>query len=759
MPAVAGDIGPKYDILLQTRDGSTLNCLNAQGQTVAISSMAYMSSIDRSQEVFSEETELQHKDQITQLGSPNLTDREFDQWPQVTQGDWSGGSLQRVLTGATPISGGQESDPTRYWDGDAVLWPISEVVPQRGGLGIAIQDAGGGTMKAILQAGTPAGFVNSAAASCFAYIYETVPAAHVVLVVQSGTTRTALNDPPGIASGLGSPTVPQNPNDFFISAGVLWYTVENVAGGLEIRFVTVGGGVLNVTLFDTIANAGIIGSNNCCVGNVGNRTYLAVPYNLTTTSPTARIRIYDITNGTATSFTEVTVGDTATVLSASETIAITGTAFQGSQLVYAGSFANTNSYLASFDVVANTTTILAQFQNEPQVFFTPTVSGIFAITVDGDMYLVQGNAVQHIGPLSTQVGLNQTSIFWRLFAQPVAYGPYAIFASATRVAGLTTSTVQVYAYDVIRGRFFRINTIGGLSANLPLGFQGLRIGVLRFAVRTVSGVTYRPQWSVIFPTLSVFADPQDVTNVQEFFVGITSTATISPPLVNGVTIISSIIDFTSATTKLYRQILLTWLNPGLPNTNSITVQLDAWLDQDPGSLNASPDFTTGAVGGAGLGGGVVGQTQLALPINKFARKLVYRITTTGGDVVVASALTSAVKLKDIAVQAATGWVQTLELDLSPTMVPNSKRQGSTWLDEQQISNQPQVDGMAAYNFIRQLWRQHGGQCSVKLPNGDSGNWLLQDIKFTGPKPFAVVFRSDQRQDIQAKVNIKLREDL
>src|SRR5215469_12076203 len=103
MPAVAGDIGPKYDLLLATRDGLTVPCKNSQAQTVQISSLAYMSSIDKTQEVFHEETELQHKDRIIQLGSPNLIDREFEQWPQVSQGDWSGGMLQRVFTGATPI--------------------------------------------------------------------------------------------------------------------------------------------------------------------------------------------------------------------------------------------------------------------------------------------------------------------------------------------------------------------------------------------------------------------------------------------------------------------------------------------------------------------------------------------------------------------------------------------------------------------------------------------------------------------------------
>src|SRR5690348_4610812 len=93
------EVGPLWDLLLQTRDGQPLTVLNADRMPVQLASVAYMTTIDRQQQQH-EETELQHKDQVVQLASPNLIDRELDQWPQISQGDWSGGGLQRVLTGS-----------------------------------------------------------------------------------------------------------------------------------------------------------------------------------------------------------------------------------------------------------------------------------------------------------------------------------------------------------------------------------------------------------------------------------------------------------------------------------------------------------------------------------------------------------------------------------------------------------------------------------------------------------------------------------
>src|SRR5262245_23959709 len=133
MAPLPSEVGPVFDLLLQTRDGTTLPCRNKDGKPVNVSQVAYVTSIDRNAQGQHEETELQHKDQLIQFGSSNLIDREFDQWPQVSQGDWSGGMLQRVLTGASPVTSfGPQSDPTRYWDGLGILWPIFDYQPMQG---------------------------------------------------------------------------------------------------------------------------------------------------------------------------------------------------------------------------------------------------------------------------------------------------------------------------------------------------------------------------------------------------------------------------------------------------------------------------------------------------------------------------------------------------------------------------------------------------------------------------------------------------
>src|SRR6266699_5272931 len=157
MPAQPSEVGQIYDLLIQTRDGSTLACRNKDGQPVNISQLAYMTTVDRQQSQH-EETELQHKDQLVQLASSNLIDREFDQWPQISQGDWSGGMLQRVLTGGTPVTSfGPQSDPSRYWDGSGLLWPVVDYLPQTAFLADPVQDQGGSAMQAKFNIGVDAG--------------------------------------------------------------------------------------------------------------------------------------------------------------------------------------------------------------------------------------------------------------------------------------------------------------------------------------------------------------------------------------------------------------------------------------------------------------------------------------------------------------------------------------------------------------------------------------------------------------------------
>lgn len=54
-----------------------------------------------------ETSDLQAKDKLTQYSSTALIDRDFVNWPRVSQGDWSGGMGQPVFV-----------NPTQYWDSD-----------------------------------------------------------------------------------------------------------------------------------------------------------------------------------------------------------------------------------------------------------------------------------------------------------------------------------------------------------------------------------------------------------------------------------------------------------------------------------------------------------------------------------------------------------------------------------------------------------------------------------------------------------------
>lgn len=118
----ASDIGPKYDVGLSTRDGSTLNCRDRNGNLVPVSMIAYMCSVDKGK-TMKESTELQEKSRLTQLGTSTSIDREFDQWVQNTQGDWSAGSGQRIY--------GKDSIVNQYFDGEGLLWPLNDYLPQK----------------------------------------------------------------------------------------------------------------------------------------------------------------------------------------------------------------------------------------------------------------------------------------------------------------------------------------------------------------------------------------------------------------------------------------------------------------------------------------------------------------------------------------------------------------------------------------------------------------------------------------------------
>jgi hypothetical protein len=765
MPIQASDIGTVYDLLLATRDGSTLPCRNKDGQIVNLSQVAFMCSIDP-KNAQHEETELQHKDNLVQL-SGNLIDREFDQWPQITQGDWSGGTLQRVLTGGTPLTSfGPQSDPTRYWDGLGVLWPITDYLPQQGTLTTPDQAEAGAIMKIAGTGVTGGAFLNgSTGAYAYAYMQNVAPQ-HNILAIQTASNLRKIDPIPGSVNG----TPMLQFVDYVFAFGYLWVVTTPSGGGTVTLSAYLDGAPPTIVFTTTFAAVGaglpILGLR-IAASKIGNKPYVAIFYEATGGMPT--ISLFDISQaaifGTS---TPIPVGDINGFSS------IVQMEFQGDNLLVAcvsGILPAQASEctIFSFNIPSSTFATVARFPACSNIFMCPVAGSIFVLAttdtaINGfgntvDMYLVQGVNLQHIGPLiaSATSGNGANAIAAEM--EPVAFGPYAVFSVFYRPASLANTQVAVYAYDVLRGRLFKIQDFGGTSYNIFLGSRTptvRRMAITAPAQRPVTGGTLTGRWMVGISVLSDQASASDVTNVQNMLLSPAATGFGNPYLQAGLQITSSIIDFTSAQPKLFRQAVATWQQPGLPADANVTIKLDVWLDQDPASLTAVPDFTTGAVG-TGVGGGVLGQTRISLNINKVATKIVYRITTVGP---FAATSTGAVKLVSVIVRAATGWTRTMFLTLADNAMTNDKAAGSTAWSRQQPLGQPVLDGAAAYNFMRQLWRQRGGEVTATFPNGDPpADWLLQDIHWDSPKPFGPSFRADERQGLSYVCQLKFREDI
>lgn len=737
MPVVTADVGPVYDLLLATRDGSTLACRNKDGQAVNVSQLAFMTTVDRNQ-VQHEETELAHKERITQLGSPNLIDREFTNWPQVTQGDWSGGMLQRVFTGATPLSGGVPSDPTRYWDGQGVLWPTTDFSLQ-GGLALpALVDTAD---TAFTPAVGPAyGFVNGAQQLLF--IEHDITAAKWFLVAyDTNNTRTTLDITTQSANGW---------LDLFVFNN--WAYLVDTAGTGNVFFAsTTGGlGINTLTTFPANASSALAGA---AFGIAGNRNYIAFP----TIGPTSAntVRVYDVTAASGAN----PVGTSVNPLSFDSVVFISALQFLGDNLMVAVgdgaaiSIIQYNIPSQTFSRVASIPGNAARMVSIAGSLFilaSPFSTSIAPTTVE--MYLLQGGSLQDIGPLTVQL-TNGSTAFIKSVMKPVAFGPYAIFGVG--VIDLSGNAFTVFfAYDVIRGRLFKLSQIQNSTIVDISILDNLRFALETGFSRPFQGSQRQGSWGVAYAVRA----PQgtSIPILQEVLVGVQNqSGPLSPVIQQGVSVLSSIIDFTSASPKLYRQVVAKFT--ALPNDANITLKIDAWLDQDVASLNAAPDFTSTLTGGAST----VGATKFALPINKMATKLVYRVTTTGGTTISSgSNLQPAVKLISVVVQAATGWTRTMALDLGDNAMTNAKSPGETAWVRQSAPGAPAIDGTVAYNFLRQLWRLKGGEVSATFPNGDAtADWLLEDMHWDSPKPFGVSFRADQRSSLGYVCTLKMREDI
>lgn len=738
MPVLASEIGPVYDLLLATRDGTTLPCRNGRGETVNVSQVAYNFSVNRQSEQ-EEATELMHKQTVTQLGSPNVSDRELEQWPQVSQGDWSGGMYQRVF--------GADNDLTRFWAGEGLLWPLTDWAPQK-----------------LLPAGSPffgvtghshAPYCISAAGPYIGLCYKDSTSNNIWVESQNNTGIGTRGDiAPQI--GIGNTVLDMFGFDSF------WWCLSNQ--GL-IGWCNVGGGSA-AAAFASLPNngAGYIGT--CGAGGyIGSQSYLAFPWPSAANNPANRVRLYNITNTGGT-----TPANNAFVdLGFDGNVSILDLAFMGDSLyiVLSPKF-GTNTSVVQYNVPNQTYTVVASLPNYTNAYICP-VNGVLFVaafsnfTYSGnvnkvELFLLQGTNLQDIGPLQVQTGTQQWNAF-RWVGRPSAVGSYAILP-----LGLFDGTNNFFttlAYDVLRGRIFKPIQ----DQILPAENNTPNMGGLRIAIESAPYISYGT------PTANVLGDWQLVRMTSaslftESGASVGAYAYLCAPQNDanggyrasrtGCTIVSGIVDGTSeAEPKLWRQILAKFT--ALAGDSSCSVTLDAWIDQDPSSLSA-PQYTgtlTGTPQTAGL-------TTISLPINAIGIKLVWRLTITGGTATTGASgsatLIAAPTPVSVAAQMATGWVWNILVDLAPNVMPNGKGQETIWA-RQQVSGQPTMDNVAAYNFARQLWRLRGGRCTATWGNGDSWPALIQSESFTSPKPFGPSMRADQPSQLQSLGKLSVREDI
>jgi len=736
------EVGPIYDLLLQTRDGQALTVLNADRQPLQIAGVAYMTTIDRQQQQH-EETELQHKDQVTQLASPSLTDRELDQWPQISQGDWSGGGLQRVLTGSTPLTSFQAaSDPTRYWDGLGLLYPLTDYVPQQPLVPPPVVESKPNPTDSVSFA---LGMTEERFGEGFMFAYQDITQSKFFLVTYSNNNRSSTD-----ISAMGAP------NDMVTGGGTTWLASQSALWHFDFGTLT------NLDTFP--AGFTFTRTGNLAVTVVGNRTYVAVAGD--DTNSTATVRLYDVTNFTADTFSNTAV----TPLQLDNHGDIRQVLFSGSNLIVVAKY-GPEHYLLQYSIVGATWTTLAKLTGYFAVRVVD-ISGTLFITCSSEdgggqlsisLFLLQGGTLQDIGPLTPPTGLYPGE----LLSLPASAPPYAIFGfyAQDAVNDFGGNVFRVlYAYDVEKGKLFHFATLPTVEPN-PIGSDPtgsvVRLAVYHGAQRTFQGQLSVVDLGVVLPlsinTIPIGGDFTSLPMAQELMFGVTQIGKFGPKARGPLQIISSIIDFTSDQAKLYRQGVVKLLT-AMYNHPSCAVQLDVWLDQDPDTLAATPDFSAFLDGtGKQVINGVTmqvtpGGKRLALPIDTLATKAVYRLTTYGAVVIQGGSILDAPKPKSVAIQIATGWVQTLLLDLAPQSQSNGKNVQDIWTYQG-------IDSTAAYNFLRMLWRKRGGECLATFPNGDSGPWLIQDEHFDTPKPFGTPFRADQRATLKYVAAVKLREDI
>lgn len=385
------------------------------------------------------------------------------------------------------------------------------------------------------------------------------------------------------------------------------------------------------------------------------------------------------------------------------------------------------------------------------VGWTPGPNGINRM----NLYTLNGNTL-------TELPFTPIAPFVDSVTSPTAFGSYALWAISYQTPGgpVGQKTITVYAFDAVRDRLFRALTYTDPLWTGSDVFGHDAIALYGVSSRTLAaGVTYQSQLG-----LAIFSGflSNNAESAREFCWGVipvTPAPAFKGLLQLGVDIISGLFDFTAATNKLFRATVSHFIGGLVPGQTSPSVTLNAWFDQDPNRLSAVPDFTSNS---GTAPNPLPSQLDLNLFTNRVARKLVYEVISSGGGFdIVSNSWLNAPKITDVIVQAATGWVWDMALDLSPTVGVNGQGQQEYAYTHQSPTDATSLsyDHVVAYNFLKKLWREKGGECQLYLPNGDTYPALIQLLAFESPKPIAGIGRSDMESTWQVFALIKIREDI
>ena len=750
MPFDDGQIGPVYDVGISVRDDQPLSVKNRDGKTVQVTQVAFMSSPQGQQD---EGTDLQRKDQLVRLSSANTIDREFTNYPQTSQGSWVDGEGQRIY-----------ADTSKYWSGNGLIWPLSAFHPSSSYLQPVVTDGATSGNPSPVQGivgGSVAGKIGQA------IIYRnganTPFLAFTSTIDGSRTTDTSAN----FATAV----------DFCVIADRIFYVLPGAAGGANpIYQIFASDGSTSTAALGSGANDATKGVQAIYGGMLGGNSYLAVVYN--GSDLRQKVDFWSVSTAPAYGLT----GPSTTTLPAGVSVRAQDVVFQGDAIIISCRVGSDNIILSS--TTANVVTTLARLSGYSSVFLSSVEGALVLLASNGtpnyqmDLYILSGGALNFLVTVPQAYGQVPSQV-----SKMSQWGPYALFtASYTYTTGTfpypigtaNQNPLVLYALDVTRQALFTVERLmgpatGTLRQVTAVAAQRLVAGgslpYLTFgwvaAVWTGEG-TY--QYAGFGPAI-------------RYPVGLGGTTgqVIDTPG----SVVSSLIDFTQASVKLYRQVVVDH-NPIPPQDVNASVRLSAWLDALPDQLGGVEQLQTINT--------EPGSKRTVLQVNRTAKKLVYEVdyessvvglsqpsvsafggavpglpTTQPGLIVLGTIATGvnqpaallskpAPRPIAVSVQAATGWVWQLKLDLARKSRVNGQSAGDFCFQRQGL------DEVVAYNFLRQLWRERGGECVLSLANQDEYPAVIESEHFLSPKPYTVSTDGATPDKYETQAELAIRED-